>query len=206
VPFPLEDIVATDNLAPPHRPRKRRGAGEKRRSPETLTGSVYVASSLPTFATDRYGRMVEHAAAHFPKATILPARDAFRSDADWRQRWPAVQRSLAAVVFFDDGAGFIGLGTLSEITDAARRRLPVYYLTPSGVLLPCDDSGAVELAVRPWNPTRAALVTYALSGPDALAGLRASAGRLRERTNDDERDDALFAAWVARSGRGVGDG
>lgn len=194
------------NLAPPRPPRKRRGAGKPPPSPATLTGRIYVASSLPTFATDRYGRMVGHAAAHFPRATILPARDAFRSNDEWRRRWPGVLDSLAAVAFFDDGAGFIGRGTLDEITDAARRGLPVYYLTPSGVLLPCDDSGTVEIAVRPWNPKRAASVAYALSGPDALAELRASAGRRREPTADDKRDAALFVSWVERSGSGVGDG
>lgn len=147
------------------------------RNLRTITGRVYVASSLSTYDTDRYDQMVESVREHFPHADLLPARDQFTSNADWRRRWPGMLPTLQAVVFFDDGEGWIGRGVLEEITTAQRAGLPVFYLTdcePLGEsrLMACDDRGTVQFTCTPDNWAKAARIEYAISGADLAAMVR----------------------------------
>lgn len=155
-----------ETLAPHRPPRKRRGTGKLPPSPATLAGRVYVASSLPTFATDRYGRMVAHAAARFPRATILPARDSFRSNDDWRRSWPGVLDSLAAVAVFADAEGWIGFGVWTEVHDALRRGLPVYVLTDDGAACPWTAVAVAERDASDWQ--RYARLTVETARPETL--------------------------------------
>lgn len=139
--------------------------------PTRITGRVYVASSLSTYDTPRYDRMISAVRLHVPKADILPARDQFTSNADWRRRWPEILPTLAAVVFFDD-RGTIGRGVYQEIEDAQSVRLPVFYLPhPDTDLLSYDGESVVTVAHgRSW--THYADVMYALT-PDILTTLGA---------------------------------
>jgi hypothetical protein len=72
----------------------------------------------------------------FPQAQLLEARHLYASNAEWRRRWPAVLRRLTRLVFFADPDGWIGRGVWTEITDAAREGLPVFYLSDRGRLTP----------------------------------------------------------------------
>lgn len=155
--------------------RKRRGAGV----PTATAGRVYLASPLSTYGTERYERALESVRAKFPRASILPARDLFASNADWRERWRGIVRTLAAVVFFDDADGCIGAGTEQEITDAYRAGVPVLFLTPPpfDALMPCDGSGAVEFWPVVGGGMRQTLrVCYAISVGDAPARKGARGG------------------------------
>lgn len=122
---------------------------------------IYVASPLSTYHTTRYDRMLSRVRECFPESVILPARDLFASNADWRSRWPDILPTLDALVFFDDDAGCIGAGTERELADALAAAIPVYFLTPPPFdrldpLTPCetlrepfhdtrsDDAGAVS--------------------------------------------------------------
>lgn len=107
--------------------------------PTRITGRVYVASSLSTYDTPRYDRMIDAVRLHFPEADLLPARDQFTSNADWRRKWPRMLPTLAAVVFFDDGDGYLGLGVSTEIVHAHRSGLPVWFLDDAETLHPIDS-------------------------------------------------------------------
>jgi len=107
-------------------------------APADVTGNVYLASSLATYHTPRYARMCNRAHTCFPKATILPARDLFTSNESWRAGWPAVLASCAALAFFADDAGWIGYGVWTEMHDAARAGLPIWYLSRTGAPHPLE--------------------------------------------------------------------
>jgi len=104
-----------------------------------LTGNVYVASSLSTFRTPRYDRMLSATRAHFPQARVRTARALFTSNHEWRTRWRAVLMSSTALVFFVDDVGFIGKGVHQEIHDAGVYGIPVWFLTDDGALHDLDN-------------------------------------------------------------------
>lgn len=124
--------------------------------PTRITGRVYVASSLSTYDTPRYDRMIDAVRLHFPDADILPARDQFTSNADWRRKWPRMLPTLAAMVFFDD-RGTIGRGVYQEVEDAKARDLPIFYLSDDGALYDRQDVALYRLDNGDWaryaNPT-----------------------------------------------------
>lgn len=124
-------------------------APSQRPAPPHPAQRVYVASPLTTYRTPRYGAKLAEINERFPDATLLPARDLFRSTADWRERWPELLPTLTGLVFFAEIDGTIGLGVWSELHDAADR-MPVWYL---------DDAGR-------WFPL--AVVAVAVTG-DSLA-------------------------------------
>lgn len=109
----------------------RRGQQAKRRMISqhlhTFTGRVYVASPIQTYTTPCYDTMLARVRVLLPNAELIPARDCFTSNADWRQRWPALLRTLDALIFFDH-QGSIGRGVFQEIEDAQATALPVFYL------------------------------------------------------------------------------
>ncbi|MDQ3642776.1 MAG: hypothetical protein M3450_15225 [Actinomycetota bacterium] len=137
-------------------------AASRQRTPHPAQ-RVYVASPLTTYRTSRYEAKLAQVIEQFPDATLLPARDLFRSTADWRTRWPALLPTLTELVFFAETDGTIGLGVWSELHDAADC-IPVWYL---------DDAGC-------WFPVAA--VTITVTG-DSLA--RFASVQLMDRANDD---------------------
>lgn len=133
---------------------------------------VYVASPIQTFATPRYDASVIRIQSHFPEAEMLPAREVFVTNAEWRKCWPALLPTLDAVVFFDDEDGCIGAGTEQEIGDAWIQGTPVFFLPwpPMDRLLPCDDSRAVEFWPVLGGGMRQTLrVCYAMPAADVRA-------------------------------------
>ena len=151
-------------------PRGRRPRVSRKGNPER----IYLASPISTYETSRYGAMVSRVRGHFPKSTILLARDLFTSNADWRARWARILRTVDTVVFFDDEEGCIGAGTEQEISDAHRVGIPVFFLTPPPFdrLIPCDASGDVEFWPVVGGGMRQTLrVCYAIPADDALAML-----------------------------------
>lgn len=144
------------------------------RNLRTITGRVYVASSLSTYDTPRYDRMIDAVRSHLPQATILPARDQFTSNQDWRRCWPDLLPTLDAIVYFEDRDGCVGYGVFTEISDALARGIPVRLLTPDGRLydIATDDDGEIELAAFHPNDWRQfAQIAYAMPASDALAML-----------------------------------
>ncbi len=157
VPSP-EILSATVGVAP--RPRLRTGGrgndtvSTRRTQRPDATPRVYVASPLTTYRTARYDAKLVQIGQRFPTATLLPARDLFRSTADWRERWPALLPTLAALVFFADIDGTIGLGVWSEVHDAADR-IPVWYLDDAGRWFPVES---IALTVTGDSLSRFAVV------------------------------------------------
>ena len=101
---------------------------------------VYIASPISTYADrKRYDQNVERVQAHFPTATLLPARDLYRCTANWCKRWFDVLPSLDALVFFTDIEGWIGAGVCAEIVDSLAAGKQVYYLSEEGRLLPFNQ-------------------------------------------------------------------
>jgi hypothetical protein len=140
-----------------------------------ITGRVYIASPIATFCTPRYDMELQRVRDLLPDADLIPARGAFTNNRDWRARWPALLRTLEAVVFFDDDEGCIGAGTEQEITDAWRAGIPVFFLPRSPVnrLLPCDEGGKVEFWPVVNGGMRQTLrVACALSATDVLSMMK----------------------------------
>ncbi len=131
----------------PVRPPHNRAANQSTThvEPTTITDPVYLASPLGTFRTPRYGAKLAATRAHFPRADVLPARELFTSNADWRRRWPAILPTLRALVFFDDDAGYLGLGTWAELADVYRAGVPVWYLDDAGDLHRLDAATFAEM-------------------------------------------------------------
>jgi len=136
---------------------------------------VYIASSLQTYSTARYDANLHLLRDLFPGAAVLPARDLFASTPDWRRRWPSLLPTLAALVFFHDGDGFIGMGVAAEIGEVSTAGLPVWYLADTNRLYRLD-----EIEVWPALETHArfARVAYPVSVDEFVAsgGLEGDGG------------------------------
>lgn len=132
------------------------------------TGRVYVASSLSTFKTFRYDAQLARIRGHFPQAEILPARDLFHSNADWLRKWPELLPTLDVLIFFADTGRSIGYGVWTELTDAAARGIPSWYLASGNRLYDLGDSEHLRFHLRPWDWTRYAVVTCPRPDADAL--------------------------------------
>jgi hypothetical protein len=92
--------------------------------------------------------MLQHAQRSFPDADIVPARGLYADSADWRTRWPREAPSYAALVFFSDPVGFIGLGTFTEIAHVGTLGKPVHFLDDRGHTHPYAD---VEMQIAGRN-------------------------------------------------------
>lgn len=146
-------------------------------NPRKAQGRVYVASPITTYGTTRYGAMLDRLHELWPEAEMIPARNLFASNADWRRRWSNALPTLDAVVFFDDGEGWIGRGVLEEITTAQRSGIPVFYLADGWPLaeprlFPCDERGTVKLTHNPASWVKAARIEYALPASEAVAMMK----------------------------------
>lgn len=140
--FPSMPIISVAADGAP-RPQPRAGGTDhgaaSTRQPQPVDGAprVYVASPLTTFQTARYDAKLRQISTRFPTAKLLPARDLFRSTTEWQEQWPLLLPTLAALVFFSETNGTIGLGVWSELHDAVES-LPVWYLDDGGQCLPLD--------------------------------------------------------------------
>ena len=142
------------------------------RTEENGPQRVYVASSLHTFNTPRYDVELNRIRTRFPDAAIIPARGRFHSNRAWRRGWPKLLASIDAVVFFADDDGFIGLGVWTELCDADERGIPISYLAPHGEFYDFNDSGDVQVALRPWDWQRFAMIAYTVAIDEAIEQLR----------------------------------
>jgi hypothetical protein len=83
----------------------------------------------------------EHAAAMLARITeLLPAAEildpealAWESDRDWLAAWPDVLESLEGIVVFSARDGSVGVGCVTEATDALARSVPAAVLSRSGL-------------------------------------------------------------------------
>lgn len=104
---------------------------------------IYLASSVSTFHTQRYHRMIAYAHQHYPDAHIRPAQGLYSSSQDWLARWPDVLSQIDEIVFFTNEHGYIGRGVYREINDCHLAGKSVHMLTDDGQLHSYDD---VELS------------------------------------------------------------
>jgi hypothetical protein len=123
---------------------------------QNIGGLVYLASPKPTFGTRLYARMVGRAWKYFPRAGVIKAHGMFRDDDDWLHRWPFMLPSLAALAFFAEPDGTVGMGVAKEVADALALCLPVYFLDDRGRIFGSDSFELVPHAER--SPRRFARV------------------------------------------------
>ena len=121
-----------------------------------VVGLVYLASPKPTFGTQWASFMLGRARRLFPHGAVIAAGTLFVSDEDWLKRWPFVLPSLAALAFFSEPDGTLGMGVCKEITDAQALGLPVVLVTERGRALTPDRFELVPHEVR--SPRRFARV------------------------------------------------
>lgn len=122
--------------------------------PSGFRGRLYLAASLGTFTpvvTPHYASVCHAVRAWFPAATLIEARTAFTSNADWLARWPGVLATLAGLVFLADDDGYIGRGVLREVMDAEATVLPVWYCDDGSALHPRD---ALTIRTDPYGDWR----------------------------------------------------
>lgn len=103
----------------------RRAGEEQGSDPGDGRPRVYVAHALTTYGTVGSRRHLARLGALLPEAEIVdPEGQGWRTNADWREAWPAVLRQLSALVAF----GPVGAGMLQEIGDCLFFRVPVAVL------------------------------------------------------------------------------
>lgn len=96
---------------------------------------VYLAAPKSEYETPRYRRLAAHAKQCFPRAELIEARTVFEDVWDWREHWPDLLQRITVLVFCTTPDGWVGRGVWTEI-HTARPRVPVYYLTDQGALVP----------------------------------------------------------------------
>jgi hypothetical protein len=107
------------------------GAHARQRKP-----TIYVASSLGTYHSPRYNRLLRVVRRQFPRGRVIPARGLFRDSNPWRSAWPILRSSISVLVFFPDVCGWIGFGVWRELHDVAALGRPVFLLLDDGRLVP----------------------------------------------------------------------
>jgi hypothetical protein len=78
---------------------------------------VYVASPIPTYATTRYDTFLAVVTEHYQDWQVIPAREHWRNNQDWRAGWTPLLDTLDALVAFGEPDGIIGQAFV-EIVDA----------------------------------------------------------------------------------------
>ena len=68
---------------------------------------VYVASPIPTYATTRYDNFLAVVTEHHQAWEVIPARDRWRDNQDWRAGWTSLLDTLGALVAFGEPDGII---------------------------------------------------------------------------------------------------
>jgi hypothetical protein len=99
--------------------------------PIGFDGLVYLASPKTTYSTQRYSRLLADAGRLMPHARILPARGLYENNRQWREAWPIILDTIAALIFFTTPRGSIGWGVWREIRDTVEHDKPVWLLRDS---------------------------------------------------------------------------
>jgi hypothetical protein len=97
---------------------------------------VYLAAPITEYGTERYQRLAGALRARLAGWRILEARDLYVGTCDWLQRWPDVLPTLSHLVFLSTPNGWIGRGVWTEIQDALKHGIPIYYLVDESKLVP----------------------------------------------------------------------
>ena len=122
----------------PTRRKIRPARGRRHHAPRSRPPRVYLAAPLSLAGTPRYARLLAALRTLRPCAEIVEGLSYFESHEHWRRMWPRLRRSLAGVVFVTDADGWIGRGTLAELTSLDLARCAVYHLSPAGALTPAS--------------------------------------------------------------------
>lgn len=99
------------------------------------TDALYLAAPKSEYDLPRYTRLLTRVCTLFANCTLVEAKTAYRSIAEWRAKWPLVLDSIDGLVFLSTEDGWIGRGVWTEIEAAWWRGLPVWYLTDAGRLV-----------------------------------------------------------------------
>jgi hypothetical protein len=83
---------------------------------------------------------------------------------EWLAEWPAIVKTLAALVVVGDEHGRIGIGCWSEIGDAILWRVPVFTLAEHSGELRVADVGRLDVAAEPTPWVAATVRARPISG------------------------------------------
>ncbi len=100
------------------------------------TRVIYLAAPMELRDVGRIEDASWTVGRRFPDAAIVDASTAFRSSAEWRERWPVTVRTIDGLVFLTAECGVIGAGVYLEILDAVFVGVPVWMLTPGDDFVP----------------------------------------------------------------------
>lgn len=98
--------------------------------------SVYLASPVSVMEAPRCDTALAIVNEALPNAAIVEHQREFFDTAAWLIRWPAMLRTLGAIVFFPAADGTIGAGVAREIMDGLARGIPVRFLDLDGDIDP----------------------------------------------------------------------
>ena len=110
---------------------------EQRRGVTHAPAVVYLAAAQNTYGTLSYRRAVRRVADHWPRAVVMDVDGCgFASRADWHLRWPFIRDGIDGLVVLSEDDGSISRETWLELKDAKDSRLPCWFVTGDGDLVP----------------------------------------------------------------------
>jgi len=113
---------------------------EQQRAATQAAAVVYLAAAQNTYGTLSYRRAMRRVADHWPRAVVMDV-DAcgFASRADWYLRWPFIRDGIDCLVVLAEADGSISRETWLELRDATDSRLPCWFVTGDGDLVPAQS-------------------------------------------------------------------
>ncbi len=100
----------------------------------TARPRVYLCHPMTTYRSEHAAAMLARLTELLPAAEIVdPEEAAWESDHDWLAAWPDVLESLAGLVVFPDRDGSVGVGCVTEATDALAFDIPAAILGRFGL-------------------------------------------------------------------------
>lgn len=125
-------------------------------------GTIYIASSVGTYESEKYSDIIEKIGNLFPEFSITPAKYLYQDLQQWKDCWPDHLESITGLAFFSDDRGFIGAGVVKEAVDTHSKNKPVWYWKENQ-LIPHDGFRLVAIQPNPSQYARVELCDSSLS-------------------------------------------
>jgi len=96
--------------------------------------TVYFSAPLHLYGSERYDAMLRKIRDAFPHAEIFEPCKMFEDHAQWGASWRTFLEMSDRVAFMTDEEGWIGRGSLTEISGAKDIGLEVVMVTDDGMI------------------------------------------------------------------------